>query len=223
MKLLFDRLLPILLITCFGATALQAQYRETAELPASPPPSVLFPEPTYWYLGFFAGSDINRHSGDFYTVLCNRVFNDAKGNGVTLGAQLEHVLSPSFRWALRVGYNDFSAKASTFVPNVPTLFNDNHVENVDHTYQGDIKLGYISVSPMIEYTPFGGLYLVAGPSVGFLLKGTYQCQDVVPDSLAFDLNQSTTRGEDYIDIPGALKIRADIRVGIGYNLRLAGR
>jgi len=230
------RLSYFILVFAALSCAVSAQYRfhqsfpeETA--PAEPPPAVLYPEPTYWYLGLIGGVNINRHNGDFVTPLCDRSVSSPEGTGIHAGIQLEHRLSDEFHVALKLLYNDFTAKGETSVDNYPTIIDDrnNGTDTIPllNTFSSEARLSYLVLNPMIQFFPVKNLYIMAGAGIGFNLNAQCNCMITIPDEYYFVEPGTNTVSniypEEWADIPDPESIRIDLRAGIGYNLRLGRR
>jgi hypothetical protein len=87
-----------------------------------------------------------------------------------------------------------------------------------------VKLAYFTLSPMIELFPVGGLYVMAGPSVGVRVTSTQEyTKSLTDENYEFVPNDdvSIRVDKDSGDIPEAESLRLDLRAGIGYNLRLS--
>ncbi|MAT39207.1 MAG: hypothetical protein CL946_06355 [Ectothiorhodospiraceae bacterium] len=215
-----------LLFVLNGQSAAQVFHAEPKQ--PAPPPAVLFPEPTYWFLGIIAGVNINQHEGDFITRSCERRFFEASGTGIHVGLQLEHMLEPYLGVAVKVLYNSFDADGVTFAPKVPTKVVDEATGTeselpLDLEYTSNVTLGYVTVNPVLELFPIGGLYLFGGPAVGLRVTSTYDCfaRIVEPGFVFVSTGTETAENEQgVIDVPSAEGIRLDVRGGIGCNLRL---
>ncbi|MCB2205917.1 outer membrane beta-barrel protein [bacterium] len=227
----------MLLVFLAGSAVTQAQYRggqpasqstmrsgAVAASPLAPPPSVLHPAPSRWWIGPQAGANLNSHDGDFVTDFCECAFEDGSGTGLAIGIEAGHFLSNSIAVALKLVYNDLRADYSYQLLQDGLLPDNTVVEDVLFERQNTVVLGYLMIHPVIQLHPIGGFYLFGGPAIGFNMSAT---QDytllVVDERFAFDVGDPESREvlKDSGDLPGANGIRADLRFGAGYNLRLS--
>jgi len=216
------------------ATPLQAQFYTMANFPM--PPDVLSPQPKQWWIGPQLGVNINAHNGGFITDYCNCEFKNGKGNGLTLGVEFGKKPEPWFAYGVRILYSAYQAKFNNFITELSMVLevdeNGNPVggpieENVLFERTNEVKLSYLIVNPMVQLYPLGGLYIMAGPGLGFTMKkdATYT-KTIVPEGYTFytagnpDSPTSFVVEEDSGNIRDTKTMRLDLRIGLGYNVRL---
>ncbi len=190
---------------------------------ALPPPDVLSPAPSVWWIGPQAGVNLNTHEGEFFTKYCECSFKDGSGTGITAGIELGHMLSPVVGVAVKLLYNDFRADYAFPVRITATVYPSGEIVDIAHERQMDVRLGYLMLHPVLQIHPTSYVYLFAGPAIGIKTTGTlaYTLKVVEPGfTLAYELVDSRLVIDDSGEIPQAKSFRADLRAGIGLNLRL---
>ncbi len=218
-----SRIVPIILAVFLAVPStsqLQAQFR--TGLAAPPPPSVLTPDPSVWWIGPQVGVNINSHSGDFLAEYCQCSFADGSGAGLGIGFEVGHMLSPVIGIALKLVYNDMQADYSYIIRRDAQLITGEIVQ-ADHERLNEVKLGYFLLNPVLQVHPFPGFYLFAGPAIGFntAAEQAYTLK-IVDERYEFAVGDPTTHPieRDSGEIPGAEGTRTDIRAGLGVNIRL---
>ncbi len=208
-------------------TALTVDYAEAqfhAPAPAPPlPPDVLGPAPRVWWFGPLIGVNLVEHSGDYTTGFCDCTFSDGSGTGFTIGAELGHMFNPQWGFAVKLFYDDMQAQYSNQVIEMATVKNESEKVQANFERNLDMRLSYFVLNPMLHFYPFGGLYLMAGPGIGFASTSTIEyTKTILDDQFIYDRNLKETAviDRDSGDIPDVNSLRLDIRAGIGYALRL---
>jgi hypothetical protein len=217
---------PALLTGLFVALALLCGAGQAAaqwSMQALPPPSVLHPPPSMWWIGPQVGINAASHSGTFYTSYCECEFSDGSGTGLTLGVEVGRRLSPVLNVALKLLYNDLRAEYSYPIRLLAyEVISEEYVE-ADHERHNDVRLGYVMLHPVLQFQPLPFLYFFAGPAVGIRTTATqlYTLRLTDPQ-FVMEFGDSNERviEEDSGDIPDSQAIRADLRAGIGLNFRL---
>lgn len=210
------------------AAPLPAQVMRVWEESAPPPPpSVLEPAPRVWWIGPQLGAGLNTYSGTYTTKSCNCTFGDGDGSGFNAGIELGHLFTPSLGVVVKLLYNDFSGAATNTVTEPTEVLDEatGNLETVPLSIERKLetKLSYLTLAPMLHLYPVGGLYLLAGPGVGFSLTATQTYSRTILDEGYVFWNTgepSSTLVEDTGDIPEAESVRFDVRAGLGYALRL---
>lgn len=215
-------LIALLLLGSSGTT-LHAQFRSEAGAP--PPPSVLSPDPSQWWIGPQIGASLTTHTGDFITDFCNCAFEDGSGAGVAVGIEIGRMFSPLFGIALKAVYNDLSADFSYKITQEAWVNELNQYVPAEHERRNRVELGYFMLHPALQIHPFNGFYIFLGPAVGFNTTGTTSYTLVMTDErYMFDPATGDADGrtieEDSGEIPGLESLRLDFRVGAGFNIRL---
>ncbi|MBE0644316.1 MAG: outer membrane beta-barrel protein [Bacteroidetes bacterium] len=203
-----------------GAQA-KAQYRN--EMMASPPPSVLSPDPSVWWIGPQLGLNINAHKGDFVTDVCQCSFENGSGVGVSAGIEIGHMFSGVFGVALKALYSDLSADYSYVIQRDAILKPTREIVQADFERQNVVKLGYFMINPVLQLHPFTGFYVFAGPAIGVRTVGTRTYTLVMVDERYFfdyEDPESKVVEDDSGEIPEAENVRMDFRAGFGVNIRL---
>ncbi|MDT8324138.1 MAG: hypothetical protein RRA94_08510 [Bacteroidota bacterium] len=212
----------LLLLLHAAATPAGAQFRSAMH--SAPPPSVLHPAPSNWWIGPMAGANLNTHSGDFTTDFCDCDFEDGSGAGLSVGLEVGHYLSSTFAVALKAVYSDLRADYSYQILEDAEVIDEGLVEDVLFERRNTVILGYFMLHPVLQLHPVNWLYLFAGPAVGVKTTATQEYTKVVTDErFAFELGDGDTRivSRDTGELPRAESLRADLRIGIGANLRLS--
>jgi hypothetical protein len=220
----YSVLLAIVLLCCAAPKHVSAQFHGGLSVapPAYPPPSVLSPDPSYWWIGPQIGVNINSHAGDFITELCDCRFDNGSGAGISVGLELGHMLSPWFGIALKAVYNDLGADYSYQLVRDAQIITGEIVP-VDFERRNRVELGYLMLNPVLQLYPVPWAYLFLGPGVGVNTAGTTTYTLAVVDEryeLAFEEGDERVVEEDSGEIPGLESLRMDMRFGIGANLRL---
>ncbi len=211
-----------LLVLLGTAAPVHAQFRSGMQ--AAPPPSVLHPAPSQWWIGPLAGANLNSHTGDFVTDFCDCGFEDGSGTGMSLGLEIGHYLSSTFAIALKAMYSDLRADYSYQIREDAEVLGEGLVEDVLFERRNTVVLGYFMIHPVLQLHPIRGLYVFAGPALGVSTTATQEYTKVVTDErFDFELGDSETRivSRDTGDLPRAESLRADLRFGVGANLRLS--
>ncbi len=167
--------------------------------------------------------NFNRHPGAFTTQLCQCSFSDGSGRGAVFGGEIWRRLSRRFSVSLKVLYDDMQGQYSNILENDTTLMDDGTRVPLDYERVGDVRLTYIVFNPMLQFSPYGRLYLMAGPAVGITARAQYQyrLRHLNPDYVFVSTQTDESVIEDWTDIPDVNPVRIDIRVGLGYDLWLS--
>ncbi|MFA6235041.1 MAG: hypothetical protein WC824_12785 [Bacteroidota bacterium] len=210
----------IVLLCLAAAPRLQAQFR--TEMQSAPPPGVLSPDPSLWWIGPQIGANINSHVGDFITDFCQCSFENGSGVGITAGIEVGHMFSPMFGFAAKIIYNNMNADYSYIIRQDAQVVGGGIVQ-ADFERKNEVGLGYFMLNPVLQFYPFPVFYLFAGPAVGIKTAGnqTYTLR-IADDRYEFAIGDPSTRivEEDSGEIPGAEGLRMDFRAGLGANIRL---
>lgn len=214
----------ILLLVIFAAEGGRAQYR--SGFAPSAPPSVLHPAPSRWWIGPQLGAGLNTHRGDFITDFCDCPFEDGSGVGFSAGIELGHFLSENFAVALKAVYNDFRADYSySIILPAWVVDDDGNAEYVDveHIRSNTVVLSYLMLNPVLQFFPFGGLYVSVGSGIGISTTATQEYALEFSDEYLIYVGDPERRviERDSGELPDASGFRADLRIGAGYNIRLA--
>ena len=214
----------ILLLVIFAAEGGRAQFR--SGFTPTAPPSVLHPAPSRWWIGPQLGAGINSQRGDFTTEFCNCSFEDGSGVGLSAGIELGHFLSENFAVALKAVYNDFRADYSySIILPAYVVDEDENPEllDVEHIRSNTVVLSYMMINPVLQFFPFGGLYVTVGPGIGISTTATQEYALEFTDEFLIYVGDPERRviERDSGTLPDANGFRADVRVGAGYNIRLA--
>ena len=202
---------------------MHAQFRITQPAPL---PDVLGPAPKIWYLGLIGGLNQNWHDGTFQTTLCSCTVKDGTGKGMYVGVELAHPLNEDVAVALRVMYDDKRAQYTSKVTKEALAYDESNGTYfpviADYENQLDVRLSYLVIQPVIEWTPLWNFYVTAGPAFAPKLTSTYTYKQKLLSQDFVYLNSETdeTNLEEDGDIASPVALRIDVRVGIGYNLKL---
>ncbi len=211
------------LLLLFVPALLYSQFRAQPVISPEPMPDVLGPPPVQWMVGLDAGLNVNQHPGSFKTKLCECTFSDGSGRGILLGGEIWHRFSRRIAISFKVLYDDLQGQYSSILENDTTLMDDGTKVPLDYERIGDVRLTYLMFNPMLQYSPFGELYVMAGPAVGITARAEYQyrLRHLNPDYVFVSTQTDESVIEDWTDIPDANTIRIDVRFGLGYNLWLS--
>lgn len=186
----------------------------------APPPDVLHPAPSRWWIGPQLGVNLNTHEGEYFTSFCECSFRDGSGTGLTAGVEIGHMLAPWLGVALKLVYNDLQAQYSTPI-RLPSKTIDDEIIDVDYTRELDVRLGYIMLHPVVQIQPLPFIYLFAGPAIGLrtTAKQDYTLRINDP-TIEFEYTRLDDQliTDDSGEIPNAESLRADLRAGLGFNL-----
>ncbi|MBL0175355.1 MAG: hypothetical protein IPP94_08855 [Ignavibacteria bacterium] len=220
----FSRFFPSVFVATLllGATPLlHAQYRSIAP---PLPPDVLNPTPKYWYIGPQLGVSQNTHAGDFLPECDKCLFADGSGIGIIAGIQIEHLPTPDWGIALKLLYDDKRAEYSTAFSGMRQVV-DGSVVDVPVERVMDARIAYFVINPMLELFPIKNLYLLAGPAIGLPMTSQYSVKERMLDpNFVFwstGTDEAFLQPQEWTDIPDVTAPRIDVRVGIGYNLKLS--
>jgi hypothetical protein len=205
------------------AAPLTAQWRSASMAGSTPMPSVLDPQPRDYWIGFEAGVNINMHSGDFVTPVCDCFFADGDGKGVLAGVEGGVFLTKRLALALKVTYHDMRAEYSHKYFKPTTIMPDNIVVPLEYENKNDLRLAYVTVNPVIQVYPLKRLYIFAGPAVGIRAGHSYKyTKRLIDENYVFAANQTPVIdvNDDSGELPDMKSLRVDLRAGIGCNLVL---
>ncbi len=211
-----------LLVVLGSSEEAAAQFRSGMQSP--PPPSVLHPAPSQWWIGPLAGANLNTHSGDFLTDYCQCSFEDGSGTGLSIGLEIGHFLSPSIAVALKLIYSDLRADYAYQLLEDAEVEGEGIVPDVLFERRNTVVIGYFMLHPVLQFHPVQGLYLFAGPAIGVNTAATQEyTKQVVDERFEFRLGDPDTRlvDKDSGDLPRAESLRADLRFGAGANIPLS--
>lgn len=198
------------------APAAQAQF----SFGSAPPPDVLHPAPSQWWIGPQIGVNLNTHEGEYFTDFCECAFKDGSGTGLTAGVEIGHMLAPWLGVALKLVYNDLQAQYE-YPIRLPTTTEDDEIIDVNYMRELDVRLGYILLHPVVQIQPLPFIYLFAGPAIGIRTTAkhdyTLRINDPGVEFLYTGLDEHLVK-EDSGEIPNAESFRADVRAGLGLNL-----
>lgn len=207
-----------IVLMLFAANDVHAQWT----VQALPPPDVLRPEPSRWWLGPQAGVNLNTHEGDFFTEFCECSFKDGSGVGITAGFEIGHMLSPSIGIAVKLLYNDLQAQYA-YKLRIPTQVVDpDEVLVIEHERKNDVRLGYLMLHPVVQLHPFSFIYFFAGPAIGIRTTATQAYTQIADPAFEYPVGNPAERAvvDDSGELPRSESFRADVRAGIGLNLRI---
>lgn len=161
--------------------------------------------------------------GDFITDFCDCPFEDGSGVGFLVGIELGHFLSDRFAVALKAVHNDFRADYSHSIILPAYVAEDEAWVDVEHIRSNTVALSYLMLNPVLQFFPFGGLYVSIGPGIGINTTATQEYTLEFSDEFLVAIGDPDKRliERDSGELPDANGLRADLRVGAGYNLRLA--
>ena len=209
--------------------ALQSQWLSQAA--PEPLPDVLSPEPRRFFLGFFAGVNVNEHPGTFKPDQCDEcIFSDGSGKGAFLGAQIEYHFLPYAGVALKLALDDKRADYTTPLPGRKRILIDPNTNLADSNSILDFErtssvfLSYITINPMVMLIPLRNVYLMGGIALGVPVKKNYSVKERPLDPNLTYFSSGTSEvvlaDEASSEVPD-VKTRLDARVGAGYNIRLS--
>jgi len=195
-------------VTVFGQTG----------SPLAPP----FPGPR---IGVQAGITENEQQGQFETD-CGCAYPKGSGTGITIAALGERFIGK--KWSL-VGMFSISMKNTTSTNDSLSPIQKNFVKQnnavdsgpVALTEQAKTQLTYISIVPMMRYYIASGLFLEAGPSIGFALSSNLLAQETVNTSGYTFLDGSTTRTIQNKAIPNISSFDVSLYGSLGYAFQLS--
>jgi hypothetical protein len=215
------------MIAMTALTVNHADAQFHAPAPASPlPPDVLGPAPRIWWFGPLVGVNLTEHGGDISTGFCDCTFRDGSGTGFRIGAELGHMFNPQWGFAVKLFYDDMQAQYSNQILEKAPVWDPDpdKIEDVISNYERklDVRLSYFVLNPMLHFYPVGGLYLMAGPGIGFSSTSTMEYTKTNLDGYIFKRNGEETAviDRDSGEIQNVNSLRLDLRAGIGYALRL---
>jgi len=208
-----------LVLLCCGQEA-GAQYR--SDFSSVPPPGVLSPDPSKWWIGPQIGANLNTHSGDFITDFCECSFEDGSGIGFGMGVEIGHFLSSSFAFAVKVLYDDLRADYAYNIT-LPTEVENEGILDIPYERKNSVVLSYLMVNPVLQFYPVSLLYVFAGPAIGVSGTATQEYTlQLADENFEYVIGDPTTNlvEKDSGEIPRVESLRADVRAGIGANIRI---
>ena len=170
-------------------------------------------------IGPYGGIDYNMHRGKFSTTdghftCCN--FDEGTGIAPVFGAKLFYPLTDEISLSPRVAYEGRGGEFTQTRNDIPILGSGNQIEywNVEEKLKTKLNTLTLEVLGTYTLTSFG-LYVAAGPSVGFLLSKNFETTESIlgPPGVTYIGGGTTKAFPDQItDINSTL---ISIRGGIG--------
>lgn len=131
-------------------------------------------------VGIEAGLTLNQQSGSFQSD-CGCDFTSGSGNGVTISAIGEKFLTEKWEFMGKISYRLKGMTANTPSDTdesvLDTSMNKLIQQPVPLNQQATAKITYISIVPMIRYNVYRGLFVAAGPALGFVLSSDLRVQE----------------------------------------------
>ncbi|MFZ1729975.1 MAG: hypothetical protein WBQ23_01960 [Bacteroidota bacterium] len=216
-------IVPTFIVMLFLAVAPRVHAQFRSDMQAAPPPGVLSPDPSQWWIGPQIGINVVSHTGDFVSDFCKCSFENGSGLGISAGLEFGHMLSSVFGIAAKVVYSDMSADFSYLITQPTILIPSGETVDADHERKTVVKLGYFMINPVLQLYPFPSFYVFAGPAFGVKTTGnrTYTLT-IVDERYYFGIGDPDSRiiEIDSGEIPEAEGMRTDLRAGLGANIRL---
>ncbi len=181
-----------------------------------------------FYLGGYAGYNLNIHSADFKEIPpvpnCCKGFTSGTGSGFSLGALFDYEIKNDMFIEGRSGYSSIGAELLVHdkkIANTTVLRNGiTEVVDVavDHTI--DSKIDIISFEPIFKMKFLHGFIASFGLKAGYIVTGTMNQKEqlISPENVTF-LDGRTIQNDYYnIEIPNKNSILLFGMVGLGYEL-----
>jgi hypothetical protein len=188
---------------------------------------VLRPVPRLLRVGPAAGGQYLLSSGKFST-LCSCEYLEGHGSGAFGGIAADYSLSRNFAITGEVSLSSFRAEYPVTENRTEYLRDQGSYMQLDFERMATVEAAFVTLNAFLKWkSPLEGLFLVAGPSVGYLLDGRFEERErmLAPDLVYYDTG---TREKTYIEGPfdtifEAPRIRVSLAGGLGYSLPVSTR
>ncbi|OGU13946.1 MAG: hypothetical protein A2X61_16450 [Ignavibacteria bacterium GWB2_35_12] len=181
-----------------------------------------------FYLGGYAGYNLNLHSADFKEIPpvpnCCKGFTSGTGSGFSLGALFDYEVNPDMSFEGRLGYSSIGAELLVHDKNIgnTTVIRDGNtvVENVSVDHTIDSKISVISIEPIFKIKFLEGFIASFGLKAGFMVTGTMSQKEqlISPNNVTF-LDGRLIQNDYYdLEIPDKNSFLLFGMMGLGYEL-----
>lgn len=146
-------------------------------------------------------------------------FTSGTGFGVAAGVQLHIPLAPLWSVSLRTGATvytgHFSEVQQESVVGIPQPF-----ATIRHTV--DASFAMLTAAPLLSYTAWKNLHLMAGPEIGLLLSGTAIQRETIEDPPGATWVESGTASKELFNgsLGNPTRFQLAVALGAGYNIPL---
>ncbi len=135
-------------------------------------------------VGIVIGPGWNIQSGEAFVYCDECLFEGGAGSGFLFGILAEYGVSESVIIGSRFMIEGRGMLAEYTELGVPTTMitqttNEEIVVDIDFLHELDMSVTMLDISPYIQWYPFGGLFLQAGPSLGLALSSEYTHKQTV--------------------------------------------
>lgn len=219
-----------LLAAHFSIGSADAQILSRGDLfgPGAPPP-LLGPE-----VGFGANSQIGS-----FNALCNCEFAEGKGAAFLLGGLYE--LPLDYNWAIGAKLNYNSRRTTSNVIKreksvLTSIANDSSFTGtITFERVGNVVTNYATIVPYVRYAFYrNGPFVAIGPSIGYLLSGTFKHSRVLQSNIATledgstqkDIHFPSGTDEETLEegkIHDVQKLRLGALFTVGYDIEMSDR
>lgn len=194
----------------------RAGYSQSAN-PLAPP----LPSPR---VGVEAGITINQQSGTFLSD-CGCAFSSGSGNGILVSGIGEMFLTPKWELMGKVSYryksltsnNSNDTDEMVLDPTTNMIIEQPVPLNENAT----AKISYLTIVPMIRYNVYQGLFLAAGPSIGFAMSSDLSAQESFAQGGYTFKDGGTTRSIQSGPVPNINSFNVAFDGEIGYTFPLS--
>jgi len=172
-------------------------------------------------IGLFGSFNLNSHSAGMQGLptipSCCEQYDNGSGTGFIIGALLDMYIVDNFTFQGRVGIHSGGGLLRAL---------ENEVVNTDGTDQNGVfehvitsKHLWLTIEPMITFSPFDKMQILLGPSAGVLLSASFtQRETILQPSDALFENDSISRAIYSGDIPRPNSLALGITGGLRYEI-----
>ncbi len=186
----------------------------------------------YFYLGGYAGANINIHQAGFRELpgipSCCPKFETGNGIGANFGGLFRLPINQKSSFELKFGYQNFSGKLSKeeFIGNSEIRDAKPPYETIEvvkaiSEHSVDANIQAITVNPMyVWHLPYKFRWNI-GAQIGYLITNQFSQEErlLTPDNIVYSDTKSRLRNVyQNLEIPAVNKLQAFIQTSISYEI-----
>ena len=181
-----------------------------------------------FYIGGFAGYNLNLHSANFKEILpcpnCSDGFTGGSGSGFGVGLLFDYEFKPNMFIEARIGYSTIGADLTINnrkIANTTVKRNGNTEVTdviVDHVFKSNINL--INLEPIFKYKFIDRLIGSIGFKAGYMITGQMSQMEklLLPNDVTFKDGRLIQNDFYDIEIPSRNSFQLFGLLGLGYEL-----
>jgi outer membrane protein OmpA-like peptidoglycan-associated protein len=188
-----------------------------------------------FYIGGFAGYDINSHSSDFTQLKgypnCCPQFAGGSGSGFSFGLIFDYPINDDILLNFRFGLHNLSGTltkeqiiGNSEIRDAQPPYKTIDIVSAISNYSIKSSIQLIGIEPAIHYQFYQNFFAAGGLRLGFLSSATFDQDETLisPDNVVFKDTETRRRNEfTNQDIPEVKSMQFHILMGLGYNFNFA--